>query len=155
MPEKKRYIIGLGNYSKNDDSIGLRIVEHIVDNNLDTDFQAIEVGNDGMRLLNYFAPETEKILVLDCALMDKKPGDYVLFNPDEVSSRKQAGKISTHEGDILKIIDLAKQLDYPVPLIRCLAIEPKSLEMDMTLSGILQKKIEEYVQIAIEEIRKE
>ncbi|MEA2011564.1 MAG: hypothetical protein U9O87_00545 [Verrucomicrobiota bacterium] len=37
---KNKYLLGLGNYSKNADGIGLCIVEHIIDNSLDKDFES-------------------------------------------------------------------------------------------------------------------
>ncbi len=150
---QKRYLVGLGNYAKNDDGIGLRIVEYIAERNLDKGFSAVEIGNDGMKLLTYFNPTTAKILIADCALMGEEPGYYRIFDPCEVRSRKSSEAISTHEGDVLKIIQLAKQLDYPIPEIRVLAVEPESLGMDMRLSDTLAERLEEYVQTAIDELR--
>jgi hydrogenase maturation protease len=140
-----RYIVGLGNYSRNDDGIGLRIVEFIIDNNLDSGFQAMEAGNDGMQILNLFNQDTEKLLVVDCALMGKNPGEYLIFKPDDVDSKKLNENISTHEGDILKLIALGQELGYHIPDISIFAIEPASLEMDMALSEILERNFEMYV----------
>ena len=153
MSEKKRYIVGLGNYAKDDDGIGLRIVEHIIDNDLDDGFEAIEVANDGMRLLNYFTEDTEKILITDCALLGKKPGEFMIFSYDDIGTKKDVGNISTHEGDIIKLVELAKQLDCPIPELRIMGIEPDSLEMDMTLSQCLTNNFQTYIDAAIEEIK--
>lgn len=152
MSGKNRYVIGMGNYARDDDSIGLRVVEKIVAESLDTDFIAIEAGNDGMKLLTYFNEDTERILVVDCACMGREPGDYLILDPDDVSSKKTTGKISTHEGDVLKLIELGKQIGGPVPGIKLLAIEPESLGMDMRLSDTLAARLEEYVAVAIREI---
>lgn len=154
MSEHNRIIFGLGNYAKDDDGIGLRIIEHIVDNDLDDGFAAIELGNDGMHILNYFNEDVEKILIVDCALIDKKPGEYMIFSFDDVETKKQVGNISTHEGDIIKLVSLGKELNYPIPEIRILAIQPDSLEMEMTLSDCLTKNFKTYVNAAIAEIKK-
>jgi hydrogenase maturation protease len=90
--EKNKYILGLGNYAKNDDGIGLRIIEYIVDNNLDDGFEAVEIGNDGLNLLTYFNESTEKILIVDCALMGKEPGDSLVFNYEDIKTKKEVGK---------------------------------------------------------------
>lgn len=153
MSEHNRYIVGLGNYAKNDDGIGLRIVEHIVDNDLDDGFAAVELGNDGMHILNYFNEDTKKILIVDCALIDKQPGEFLIFAYDDVATKKQVGNISTHEGDIMKLVALGQELDYPIPEIRILAIQPDSLEMDMTLSECLTKNFQTYIDAAIKEIK--
>lgn len=152
--EKKRYIIGLGNYSKNDDGIGLRIIEHIVDHNLDKSFEAVEVGNDGLKALIYFQKDTEMILFVDCAMINMEPGEFRIFSPDEVNTRKITANISTHEGDIMKLIKLAEDIETPIPTIRIMAIQPESLEMDMRLSKTLADKMDEYVRSAVEEITK-
>lgn len=154
MNGHNRIIFGLGNYAKNDDGIGLRIVEYIVDNDLDDGFAAIELGNDGMHILNYFNEDTEKILIVDCALLDKKPGEFLIFSYDDVATKKQVGNISTHEGDIMKLVSLGQELDYHIPEIRILAIQPDSLDMDMTLSECLTNQLKTYVDAAIDEIKK-
>lgn len=149
-----RYLIGMGNYARQDDGIGLRIVEHIIDNHLDASFTAFEAHNDGLSILAHFVDDTEMILIVDCALIDKEPGDYLFFDVDDVDSKKLTGGISTHEGDILKIVGMAQELGYPIPRVRVLAIQPASLEMEMKLSPTLESRLEEYVTVAISEVEK-
>ena len=150
----KRYIFGFGNYAKNDDGIGLRVVEHIASNNSETDFETIEIGNDGMTLLTYFRDDTAKMLIIDCALIGKKAGEFIIFAPDDVITKKNVANVSTHEGDVLKLIDLAVRLNYPIPEIKIMAIQPDSLEMESTLSDVLKENFATYVDRAIEEINK-
>lgn len=150
----KRYILGCGNYTKNDDGIGIRIIEYIVENRLDNGFEAVEIGNDGMRLLTYFSEDTGKILIVDCALMGKPPGEYEIISPDNISSVKMLENISTHEGDILTLIELGKKLEYPIPEIKILAIQPENMEMEMSLSDRLKNQLSEYTKAAIREIMK-
>lgn len=153
MTNKKRYIIGLGNYAKSDDGIGLHIVEYIIDNGLDQGFQAVEIGNDGLKLLTYFQEQTAKILLIDCALIERKPGEYLIFDPRDVITQKQTANITTHEGDVLKLLELADQLKYPIPDIKVLAIQPASLEVGMDLSPELESNLDHYAQTAIKEIK--
>ncbi len=77
---------------------------------------------------------------------------FVLFSPEDVDTRKITGTISTHEGDILKLIEFGKSLGYPIPTIRILAIEPASLDMNMALSSTLEAQFSTYVEAAITEI---
>jgi hydrogenase maturation protease len=147
-----KYLIGFGNYARQDDGIGLRVVEHIVDNGLDEGFQAIEAGNDGLSVLPYFADDTGKILIVDCGLMGLKPGECRIFDVNEVISRKETTGISTHEGDVVKLVALAEKLGCPVPPLRIMAIQPESMEMDSTLSDTLAAKFDQYIEMAIAEI---
>ncbi len=110
-----RYIIGLGNYARGDDSIGLRVIEHIIDHNLDDDFKAVEIGNDGLRLMNYFESDTDKIVLVDCALIDQESGEYMTFDIKELNTRKHVDGFSTHEGDILKVAEMARNMQFPIP----------------------------------------
>ncbi|MBT3193581.1 MAG: hypothetical protein HN341_13610, partial [Verrucomicrobia bacterium] len=77
----------------------------------------------------------------------------ICFSPDEVESQKVVGSISTHEGDILKLIELAKKIDQPIPPIRVVAIQPKTMEMDDSLSPELQQNFESYVEKVLNEIK--
>jgi hydrogenase maturation protease len=150
-----RYILGLGNYAMGDDSIGLRIIEHIADNNLEDGFEAIEIGNNGMNVLTYFEEDTEQIVVVDAVDFGGNPGDCISFSPDEVESKKIVGNVSTHEGDILKLIELAKQIGQPIPPIRILAVQPKNMKMSDCISPELQGNFDKYVEQVIQEIKQE
>lgn len=148
----KRYILGLGNYAMGDDSIGLRVVEHITARGLDRGFEAIEVGNDGLLVMTYFTEETGRLVIVDAVTFGGRPGEYTVFSPADVDSRKDAGRISTHEGDVLKLIELGRRLDQPVPPIRILAIEPESMRADTGLSAALEARFDEYVAAAMDAI---
>ncbi len=148
----KKYLIGMGNYAKQDDSIGLRIVEHIVDNELDKGFTAIEAGNDGLSVMGYFNEDVDEILIVDCALVDLAPGDYIIFDINDVESKKLVGSISTHEGDIMKVVEIARGVGYTIPPIKVFAIQPELMEMEMGLSSTLASRFDEYVEMVISEI---
>ena len=145
----EKYLIGMGNYAKQDDGIGLHIVENIIDNDLDNGFTAIEAGNDGLSVMGYFSVDTEMMLIVDCALVDLEPGEFVVFDVEDVTSKKLVGTISTHEGDILKIVELARSLGYHIPTVKVLAIQPQSMGFEMSLSPLLEGRLAEYVEKAI------
>ena len=148
-----KYLIGMGNYAMGDDGIGLRIVEHIAEQNEDPGFECVEVGNNGMQLLTYFEDSTEKILIVDAVKFGGKPGEHIVFSPDDVETQKVEGNISTHEGDILKLITMAKELELPVPEIQILAVEPESMSPDAELTETLKANFDAYVKTAVEELK--
>lgn len=150
-----RYIIGIGNFSMADDGIGLRIVEHIAENNLDRGFEAIDIADEGMRLLFYLQEETEKIVLIDAVDLGLTPGEYRLFTPEDAESTKAMKRLTTHEGDVLKVLELARSLGQSMPPITILGIQPGDLNPGMELSPGLKKRFEEYLGIALEEIRKD
>ncbi len=148
-----RYLLGLGNYAMGDDGIGLRIVEHIADNHLDDGFEAVEIGNNGMQVLTYFEPETDGVVIVDAADFGGQPGDWIAFGPEDVDSRKVVGTISTHEGDVLKLVQLARQIGQPVPPIRIVAIQPASMTMGDGLSAAVAARFADYVAVALKEVQ--
>ncbi|MBL7076363.1 MAG: hydrogenase maturation protease [Kiritimatiellae bacterium] len=150
-----KYLLGLGNYAMGDDSVGLRIVEHIAEQGLDDGFEAVEVGNNGMLVLTYFNEDTDLLVVVDAVHYGGAPGEFTVFTPDEVQTHKVTGGISTHEGDILRLIELAKQIDQPIPPIKIFAIQPASMDVDQGLSPELEERFQEYVLAVLHEMRGE
>jgi hydrogenase maturation protease len=150
-----RYIIGIGNYSMADDGIGLRIVEHIAQNGLDRDFDAIDLADDGIRFLFYLNEETEKIVLIDAVDLGLPPGECRLFKPDDVASTKDMKRLTTHESDILEILRFAGSLGYRIPPITILGIQPGDLNPRMELSPALQERFSTYLRVALEEVGKD
>ncbi len=134
-----------------DDSIGLRLIEAIADRRLDVEagFGMAEIGHDGLRLVTFFREDVQKIVIVDCVRMGREAGDVAVFSPEEVVSKKQVGGYSTHESDILKTIELARGLGYPIPPITIMGIEPLMMEPSMELSPLLKGRFEEYLQRAV------
>ena len=136
-----------------DDSIGLRLIEEIEERELATDFEAIDLSGNLLNLLSYFNGETERIILVDTAKMGIDPGEYSLFQPKEVESEKELAGISTHEGDVMKIIHLARELNYSIPPLTVFGIEPAEIKSEFGLSSTLSRKVPEYLESLIKEIR--
>jgi hydrogenase maturation protease len=151
-----KYLIGIGNYSMGDDGVGLKIVEYIEENISERDFDIIDMSDNGLNIVAYLNEDTEKILFVDCVMMGKSPGETAFFTPDQVKTDKELANISTHEGDMIKILDMVKGLDYHIPPIKFLGIEPKTMEGgEMELSDLISKNLPSYVEMAIKEINKD
>ena len=148
-----KYIFGFGTYTRGDDSIGLKIVEYILNNGLEKDFKAVEIGNDNYLFLTYFTEDVEKMLIIDASDISGDPGIFKIFSPEAVISKKITGNINAHEGDVIKSIELAKSLGYPVPEIKIMGIQPKTLDFKEKLSDVLKENFKLYVETALEEIK--
>ncbi len=147
-----RYLVGVGNYSMFDDSIGIRVIEYIEERKLDQDFRAIDLSSNLLNIFSYLVPETEKILIVDAFKSDKNPGDFSFMRLDDVKTNKVYGNFSTHEGDILKVLELAKSAGYPIPFIELMGITPVEIKNEFGLSQALTDRLPEYVKTAIERI---
>jgi hydrogenase maturation protease len=155
MVSYNRVIFGFGNYLKGDDAIGLEVVHYINDKmDIDKRLKAVDIGNDGMLMLTYFEDDLDKVLIIDCAMVGLEPGNYRIFTPDEVKSKKKLANVSTHESDIIKIIELGKSIGYKIPSIKLLGIQPVSMKDNTNLSDLLKSKLHHYAEIAIQEVTK-
>jgi hydrogenase maturation protease len=148
-----KYIIGVGNYTQCDDSIGVRVIEYIQEKNLGVGFEPLDLSAYSLNLFSYLTEDTEKMIIVDSAKMGLKPGEYKFFSPEEVETKKEVGSISAHEGDMLRVIELAKNTGYPIPPIEFLGIEPKTFEGGMDLSPELSEMLPTYVEEAIKRIK--
>lgn len=140
-----KYLLGLGNPSMADDSVGLRLAEEFFDQ-APNGFEAVDMAHDSMRMLFYCEPGTEQIIVVDCVDMGLEPGAFRVFAPEDVESQKEIGNMSTHEGDVLKVIELGRQLGYHVPPVKIFGVQPENTCFGFDLSPALQENYDVYVQ---------
>jgi len=145
-----RYLIGIGNYYGRDDAIGLRIAEHIGEKGLDRDFRAIDLGGNLLDVVHYLNDETEQVLIVDSARMGLEPADFAFFSLDQAASAKAIAGFSTHEGDLLKVLEFAEALAGSLPPISIMGIQPAELADEPGLSDTLEARFEEYVAAAVE-----
>lgn len=144
-----RYLIGVGTYYGFDDSIGLRVVEAVAARRLDRGFVAVELGGNVLDLVHYLDEDTEEVLVVDTAKMGKPPGEFAFFEAEDVATNKPVAGISTHEADVLKVLELVSSLGNPLPRVTFLGIEPAELKTEMGLSTTLEARFDEYVETAV------
>ena len=147
-----RYIIGVGNSSMADDGIGLRVVEHLARRGLEHGFEAVAIADEGTRLLFYLTENTDKIVIIDAVDMGLEPGEYRLFKPEDVETQGAASGITTHEGDLLRVLELAAGLHYHIPPVTILGIQPAILGPGLELSPALERRFDTYLRVALEEV---
>ena len=137
-------VLGLGNPLMADEGIGNELLELLQSTSEScsvVDF--LDAGTGGMSLLYHFEGR-KKVIIIDCAFMGETPGTIKRFTPAEVQTVKKLGHLSLHEVDILKVIELAKQLDQCPEEIVFYAIEPEKVSQQQHLSKTLQAKLPEY-----------
>ena len=139
-------VLGLGNPLMYDEGIGGFLIDRFLENKdsyPNIDF--VDAGTGGMSLLHLIA-DRKKAIIIDCAYMGKTPGTIVKFSPDKVRSVKKLLQYSLHEVDILKVIELAGQLNQCPDEIVIFGIEPEKIELREGPSPILREKIDEYIE---------
>jgi hydrogenase maturation protease len=145
----RRYLIGVGNETMTDDGVGPRVAEALVMRAREFDFETVVIGHDAVGILAYFDDTTDRIVFVDCVRMGRAPGEWACFSPADVDSHKALDRMTTHEGDLLRIVELAKQLGCPIPPITILGIEPDCIGPGLELSDTLRTRFAEYVGVAV------
>ena len=140
-------IIGIGNPMMADDGIGPRLITELEGSHLGVDL--IDMGTGGMQLVHVLA-EYDAVLIIDSADMDLAPGQFRIFSPEDVVSLKETRAYSLHEWDLMRSIEISRNLGEAPDRILILAVQPRSLDMRDGLSPVLQRLIPAY----IEEVRK-
>lgn len=150
-----KYIIGTGNWTMTDDSIGLRLIEFMDQKYPERDFELVDLSISAFNLMTYLTEETEKIVIIDCIRNEKNPGDLTFFNFKEVDSVKDLSNFTTHEDDVIKIISMAQTMNYHIPTIVFMGITPEKVEYGLTVSPALEAKLDEYASAALNELSKD
>ena len=110
MSKKDIIVLGLGNPLMADEGIGTVIAEKLeAYQEQYPDVEFMDAGTGGMQLLHYIAGR-KKAVIVDCAFMGEQPGSIKRFTVDEVTTVKKLAHLSLHEVDILRVIELSKQL---------------------------------------------
>ena len=143
-----RYLVGVGNVLAGDDGVGPRVVEQAVASGLDADVVAVDLSTDALSLVAYLGAETEALLVVDAARLGIAPGDYRIFSPDEVETHKELSGLTTHEGDVLRVVELARTAGYTIPPLAIMGIEPRDTLLGTPLSADLEARLAAYAAAA-------
>jgi hydrogenase maturation protease len=154
---KDTIVIGLGNPLMGDEGIGVVLIEKLEALARQGKIPGADRirfhdgGVGGMNLLHAIAGKKRAILI-DCALMETEPGTIRRFTPDQVRTVKKLSHLSLHEVDILKVLELARQLGECPEQIVFFGIQPREIAQRMDLSDTLKYQIDRYIQTILKEI---
>jgi hydrogenase maturation protease len=147
-------VLGLGNPLMGDEGIGVYLVEQLAESAAQypsVDF--IDAGTGGLAVLHYIEGR-RKAVIIDCAFMDEEPGVIRRFTPEQVRSRKVLAHQSLHEADLIRILDLARQLGQAPDRVILFGIQPRCVELGRELSPILTGKTDEYISLILHELER-
>ena len=149
-------VLGLGNLLMGDEGVGVVLVQEFMQAAADypsVDF--VDAGTGGLVILHQIDGRTKAVLV-DCALMGEAPGTIRRFTPDQVASIKPLSGLSMHEGDVVRIMEMARSMGQCPGEVVFLGIEPQAVVPGQTFSGPVRQGWPEYKrQIAAELISSE
>ena len=150
--KKDTVVLGLGNPLLSDEGIGCFLIEQFLKkshNYPDVDF--IDAGTGGMAVL-HLIENRKKAFIIDCAYMQTQPGTIKKFSPNEIKSVKKLKHFSLHEADIIKVIEISKQLNSCPDVLIFFGIEPQVVAPGQNLSKTLTEKTDRYMEFISTEL---
>jgi len=139
---KKIGIIGLGNPLRQDDSIGINLIEKLVKkkNSFAKNIEFIDGGTGGISLIHLFA-KFDIVLLIDAIDFNAKPGDIKFFKIDDKIYSDKNINFTTHEENILNVLKISEKIDEK-PEVYMFGIQPKETDFENKLTKELENKIE-------------
>lgn len=142
---KEIIVVGIGNLLMRDEGIGCAVIDHFVScQDVYPDVEFVDIGTGGFALLHLISGRKKAILI-DCAKMGTEPGTIKKFTPEQVNSIKQLSHYSLHEADVLKVIEISRQLGQCPAEIVIFGVEPELIEIGQELSETLFVRFVDYI----------
>ncbi len=145
-------VLGLGNILLSDEGVGVHAVEVLKSRySFFPTVDIIDGGTMGLDLLPLFQ-DRDRILVIDAVDFRRGPGHIALVEGNQIPPVLNS-KLSVHHIGLIDLI-LASRLTRETPLQLCLAgIEPLSLEVGLSLTGMLQTKLDALIRQVLNKLR--
>jgi hydrogenase maturation protease len=151
---KKTAIIGLGNLFREDDGVGILLLQKLKQNKnlIPENIDFIEAGIPGMNLIHMIEPY-DQIIFIDAVNFNQKPSSSFFFKPENVTSQKNnKNPVSIHETDVLKIIEIYKKIKPTKKQFYIFGVQPKNTDYGETISEDIKKNFEKIFNKLTEEI---
>lgn len=145
-------VISLGNELRGDDSIGPAVVNKLRAMNISEPVTLIDAGTDAFTVLEHLIAD-DPILLIDCAFMGKKPGEFLKFKIDNSNINSFEKSISLHGFSFGEVFRMAEQFG-PIADCTIIGIEPKSIEFGQKLSEEVKQSFPSIIHMIIEEAKK-
>lgn len=143
-------IISLGNELRGDDGIGPRVLEQLTKMKHPIPIKFINAGSDAFIILEHLV-DSDPLILIDCALMDKDPGSVYKFEVDGKNLNKSKALLGLHGFSFSELMHLAQKVGDPASCT-IIGVEPKSTEFDTELSPEVEQAIPGAMQLVLEEI---
>lgn len=147
----KVVVLGVGNTLLEDEAIGVRAVELLLERyTLPPEVQVIDGGTAGMELLEPLE-DCDKLIIIDCVRVGQPPGSVIRRVDNEVPQFFRT-KISPHQigvSDVLAALQLRERFPKHLALI---GIQPKSLECGIQLTPEIEATLPQVLAMAVEEL---
>ena len=146
---RTKLIIGCGNLLLQDEGVGVHLIEYLKEKQLPKDVELLDGGTAGFDLID-FIQQAEKVVIVDAVKVGGKPGEIYCFCLGDFET-ENSPKTSLHDITLKDVFQIIKKLG-PLPKIRIIGIEPKSIDCGTELSPELRKMLPKVSELVLREI---
>ncbi|MFH1074763.1 MAG: hydrogenase maturation protease [Candidatus Firestonebacteria bacterium] len=133
MKKEKAVIIGIGSVLREDDALGVRIVEVFENEKLFGKKARLVCGDiSGLDILKYFEKHV-KVIVIDAADMKLPLGTVKAFKPEEIITKIEGPAGSSHGFNLTHTLEIAKSLNMSDNIV-IIGIQPSDTSFGLELS---------------------
>ena len=143
-------VIGAGNTLMGDDGVGIAVLE-LLRGKLPEKVELVDLGTAGLSLLHILA-KLDIAIIVDAVDFGGSPGESRIMTPEEVRSTKKVG-LSTHDCDLLGVIELSRGLGECPGAIVILAIQPYKVGPSTELSRPIRDELYNFVGRIVKMVR--
>jgi hydrogenase maturation protease len=147
---KRCVVLGVGNLLFSDEGVGVHVAQRLMKYELPGGVEVVEGGTDGFGLMGVVAT-ADRLIVVDAVKGGSSPGSIYRFEIEDCPPFPDSFKTSVHQVSILEVIVLSGLVGQS-PRTVVIGVEPKCLEMSMTLSDEVEAKIPEVIESIMQEI---
>ncbi len=146
-------VLGVGNTLLRDEGVGVKAVEHIIENSiLPKEIEVIDGGVGGMRLLPLIK-DVDYLIIIDAVKGGGKPGDIYRFTIEDIPLKIKQ-KTSLHEVNLQEVFSILNLIGEKRPEAVIIGIEPKEIEYGVTLTPEVESVLPEVATKVFEEVEK-
>lgn len=146
---QKKLVIGCGNLLLQDEGVGVHLIEYLKEKQLPRDVELLDGGTAGFDLID-FIQKAEKVVIVDAVKAGGRPGEIYCFGLKDFET-ESSPKTSLHDITLRDIFQIIRKLS-PLPKIRIIGVEPKSIDCGTELSPELRKMLPKISELVLSEI---
>lgn len=143
-------IIGLGNDYRSDDAVGLAVVRTLKTKEL-PGILCLESDGDGTTLIDTWS-HTSTVIIIDAISSGAQPGTVYRFDALAQPLPASYSFSSTHAFGVAEAIQLARTLDQLPASLIVYGIEGKKFVAGTDLSSVVERAVQEVVELVEREV---
>jgi hydrogenase maturation protease len=135
-------VLGLGNILLSDEGVGVRVIEHLLEQyEFPEGILVMDGGTLGLDLLPYLE-EASRLLVVDAVQARKPPGTLIRLIGTEIPIFLDASKVSPHQEGLQDLLAVAMLKGYLPSELIFWGAQIESLGVGLELSPVVAAQVE-------------